>query len=196
MILGLTGSIGSGKTFVSEQFARLGAAVICADALAREVIEPGTPALKEIIAEFGLEVVTDAGELDRRKMASVVFGSPEKRKKLERIIHPRVRQRELELIAEHRDQSLIILEIPLLFESGADDLCDKVLVVTVDDEVRAERLAENRGMTRDEVESRLAAQMPEAEKVERADFVIDNSGTRQETVLQVESLHRQLVPPA
>lgn len=192
MILGLTGSIGSGKSFVSDLLEQCGAVVIRADAIAHEVVAPGSPALSEIASQFGTDLIREDGSLDRQRLAAVVFADPDKRKALERIIHPRVRERELELIAENRDQALIVLEIPLLFETQAEKLCDAVAVVTVSDEERLSRLQRDRGMSESEVRVRLAAQMPQEEKVRRADFVIDNSGSRADTEEAVTALFRKL----
>ncbi len=192
MILGLTGSIGSGKTSVVKCLAQLGAIAIQADELAREVVAPGTPALTEIIEEFGTGVLKDDGSLNRQKLAQTVFADPDKRRRLEQIIHPRVHQRECELIAEYRDHPLVVLEIPLLFEVQAETLCDAVLVITVSEDVRRERLMRDRGMSAEEVDARLSSQMPQAEKNRRADFVIDNSGDWEVTRQAVEDLYRQL----
>src|SRR5690606_14527760 len=101
----------------------------------------------EVTAFFGSEILAENGEVNRRKLAEIVFADPAKRRRLEQIIHPRVRERELDLIAQHRHHPLVVLEIPLLYETGAEELCDKVLVVTVDEQTRNERLARDRGMT-------------------------------------------------
>jgi len=192
MILGLTGSIGSGKSFVSDLFERAGVPVIRADDLAREVVAPGTPGLAEVVARFGRDVLLADGSLDRRAIAARVFANPEERRVLESIIHPRVRAREEELIRSHAGAPLIVLDIPLLYESGSESLCDAVCVVTVSEEARRERLARDRGMTGEQVQARLAAQLPQAEKVRRADHVIDNSGSRHETEAAVRALLRGL----
>jgi len=192
MILGLTGSIGSGKSFVSDLFERAGVPVIRADDLAREVVAPGTPGFEEVVARFGRNVVLPDGTLDRRAIAARVFADPDERRALESIIHPRVRAREEELIDGHAGAPLIVLDIPLLYESGAEAICDAVCVVTVSEQVRRERLSRDRGMTAEEVRARLAAQMPQAEKVRRAAHVIDNSGSRHETEAAVTALLRGL----
>lgn len=193
MILGLTGSIGSGKTYVTQCFERLGAFIIRADELAREVIAPGTTGFQEIVTAFGTDVITANGLVDRAKLAAIVFADSARRRDLENIIHPRVHQRELELIELQRNQPLIVLEVPLLYESQSDDLCDKVLVVTVDEQIRRERLMRDRQMTLAEIEARLAGQISQEEKSRRADYVIDNSGDRETTNRAVELLFRQIV---
>jgi dephospho-CoA kinase len=194
VILGLTGSLGSGKSFVSSLLLSCRAKVVCADQLAREVVEPGSVALEEIRSTFGDDVFGHDGSLDRRRLAGIVFSDPLKRKTLESIIHPRVRARELELIAEYAGFPLVVLDVPLLFESEMDRFCDRVAVVVVDDDVREERLLRDRAMTAQEVRERLAAQMPQKEKARRADFLLDNSGTRDETASQVNAMLDNLFP--
>lgn len=194
LILGLTGSLGSGKSYVSSLFATSSAKVICADQLAREVVAEGGKALEDIRSTFGDSVLRPDGSLDREHLARVVFPDPSKRKKLESIVHPRVRERELELIEMYRDFPLVVLDVPLLYESGMDALCDKVAVVRIDEKLREERLQAGRGMSPGEIRDRLAAQMPQEEKARRADFVIDNSGTREETATQVNALLSRLFP--
>lgn len=191
-ILGLTGSLGSGKSTVSSMFRSLGVPTICADELAREVTARQHPALQEIVEAFGPGILTDSGELDRAALAAIVFRDPEARARLESIVHPRVRERELELLHENRHAPVVVLDIPLLYETGAESLCNGVAVVAVDDAERFRRLQASRSMTRDQIEARLAAQMPQAEKRRRADFTIDNSGTIADTEKQVRQLLRTL----
>lgn len=197
LILGLTGSIGSGKSFVVSCFREMGAEVISADDLAREVIQPHTSGYHELINEFGTDILEPDGSVNRSALASIVFKSSEKLQKLEQIIHPRVRAREEELIAQYANSSphveLTVLEIPLLFETGAEDLCDAVAVVTLDDDTRFKRLMEARGMTREKIEQRLSAQLSQNEKINRADYLIDNNGSKENTRDQVEKLYTRLV---
>lgn len=195
MILGLTGSLGSGKSTVSSHLRDLGAQVICADEIAREVVAKGSPALLDITREFGPEMVGPDGTLDRRAMARLVFADADARRKLEQIIHPRVRERELQLLATFRDSPLIVLDIPLLYETGAEDICDQVVVVAIDEQARRERLMRDRSMGPEEIAARLAAQMPQEQKVARADHVINNSGTLDETRQQVARLIQTLKIP-
>ena len=192
MILGLTGSIGSGKSTVTQAFKALGATIICADDLAREVVLPGTAAYSEIAARFGPDIAPPGGPLDRPGLARRVFAHPHERQVLESIIHPRVRERELELLRQHHDDALVVLDIPLLFETGAQDLCDRTVVVTCNDAVRKERLLRDRGMTPEQVDQRLAAQLPEHEKRRLADHEIDNSGELSHTQDQARRLFEQL----
>ncbi|MDX2177547.1 MAG: dephospho-CoA kinase [Candidatus Sumerlaeia bacterium] len=192
MILGLTGSLGSGKSTVSSMMVELGVPVVCADAIAREATQPGAPAYREIVSHFGPEMLSPDGSLDRRLLAARVFANPQDLRRLEEIVHPRVRARELELLAQLRNEPLILLDVPLLYESGAESLCDRVAVVTVDEPTRFERLRRDRGMTDEEIRRRLSAQLSQEEKAKRADHLIDNSGSLQRTRAQVETLHRLL----
>lgn len=193
MILGLTGTLGSGKSTVSGMLRDKGARIICADEIAREVVAPGTQALQEIVAAFGPEVLAPDRSLDRKALAARVFNDSSALRQLEAIIHPRVRDRELQLIETYRSSPLIILDIPLLFESGADALCDAVAVVTVDEDTRLQRLTTQRGMNPGDARRRIAAQMPQEEKVRRATHVINNSGSLQETERQVDRLLEEIV---
>ncbi len=192
MILGLTGSIGSGKSFVSDCLRDLGATVISADDIARELTQPGTPALEEIVETFGREILAPDGSLNRSALARRVFSDPRSLARLEAIVHPRVRVREEELLRENHHQPLVVLEIPLLYETGAEELCDAVLCVTVDDDTRRARLVQNRKMTDEQIRQRLSHQMPESEKARRADHVVDNSGSPEDTRRLVKKMYDQL----
>ncbi|HEY8530762.1 MAG TPA: dephospho-CoA kinase [Limnochorda sp.] len=188
-VVGLTGGIATGKSLVAGFFREMGAAVVDADELARQVTAPGEPALAEIRRVFGPGVFTPEGELDRRALGRVVFADPEKRRALERIVHPRVRQRLEEAVARFQAAGapLIVLEIPLLFEAGEPllRLIDWVVVVTAPEAVQLERLKARNGLTEAEARARMAAQMPLAEKVKRADYLVDNGGSPEETRRQV-----------
>lgn len=198
MILGLTGVIGSGKSTVARMLREAGAVVIDADAIAREVVAPGTSGFGEVVAAFGPGVVGPDGALDRKALGAIVFNDPEAKKRLEAIIHPRVRDREIALIAQHTqaDAPMIVLDVPLLFETNADELCDATAVVTVDDAVRIQRLTSSRGMTHEQVIARDNAQWSREEKVARADFVLDNSASLEDTQRQVLRLYQRLTQRA
>ena len=198
MILGLTGVMGSGKSTVAAMLRAAGAAHVDADAIAREVVAPGTPGFDEVVAEFGPKVVGTDGALDRNVLGSLVFTDAGAKRRLEAIIHPRVRDREMALIAEHLEAEvpLVVLDVPLLFETGAERLCDKVLVVTVREEVRIERLTSARRMTQAQITARDKAQWSQEEKARRADFVLDNSASLEDTQRQVLRLYRQLTQRA
>lgn len=193
-ILGLTGSIGSGKTFVSSLLAQTGARIICADEIAREVAAPGSPALSDIRHRFGSDVFHEDGSLDREKLGRLVFSDPARRRELEEIIHPLVRKRELDLLKEYDGHPLVVLDVPLLFENNLDRYCDHTVAVTITEEERQRRLGAARGLTREQVEARLRAQMAQEEKAARADTVIDNSGSREATARQVNALLATLFP--
>lgn len=195
MILGLTGSLGSGKSTVAEMLQQLGnGIVIDADELTHRLQEPGAEAHRQILCTFGPGVLLPDGRLDRKKLAAMVFGNEAKRQLLNSIVHPLVRREELRLLEEHKDEPLVILMVPLLFETGMDELADQVAVVTVSESERVKRLEKRSSMDSDEVARRLSAQMDQREKVARADFVIDNSGTLEETLEQVKGLLVKLGP--
>ena len=190
MIIGLTGSLGSGKNTVAQMFEEMGnAIVIDADLIARQVQQPGGGAYEEIVQTFGPDVILpDGSGLDRKKLAARVFSSAEKLARLNAIVHPRVRDEEKRLLALHGGERLVVLNVALLLENTMNDLVDRVVVVTVSEAKRRQRLFERSGMSPEEVERRLAAQMPQEEKVRRADDVIDNDAGLDATRKQVRDL--------
>jgi dephospho-CoA kinase len=191
-VLGLTGGIGSGKSLVASMFSALGAEVIDADQLAREVVEPGQPALAEIVAAFGPQMLQPDGRLDRARLGAVVFADADARQKLDAITHPRIRERiRQEVEARAGRPGLLILDIPLLYESGREGTVEKVMVVWVDRATQVQRLVARDGLSLEQAEQRLAAQLPLDEKRSRADEVIDNSGPPDRTRRQVEALYRR-----
>ncbi|HEY8393926.1 MAG TPA: dephospho-CoA kinase [Thermaerobacter sp.] len=185
LLIGLTGGIGSGKTAVAGMLAELGAAVVDADAIAREVVEPGEPALARIVAAFGPGVLDEQGRLDRRRLGRLVFRDAEARRRLESIIHPAVRARtrdRIRRLAETGVYPAIVWDVPLLFEVGAEGLVDEVWVVVAPREQRLARLRRrDPDLSPEQLEQRMAAQIPLEEKAARADVVIDNSGPLEET---------------
>jgi len=190
-VLGLTGGIGSGKSMVAEMFAELGATVIDADQIARDIVEPGQPALGEIVSSFGRDILLPDGRLHRAKLAEIIFGDPAARARLNAITHPRIRERmEVEVAARRSGPGVLIVDIPLLFENGRQSSVEKVIVVWVDLETQRRRLTERDGLTAEAAGQRIAAQMPLDDKRARADHVIDNSGDRENTRRQVEALYR------
>jgi dephospho-CoA kinase len=194
-VLGLTGGIGSGKSLVSSMFAQLGADVIDADQLARKVVEPGQPALEEIATAFGRDILLPDGRLDRGKLGRIIFADPVARGRLNAITHPRIRERmAAEIAARTSRPGVLVVDIPLLYESDRTDTVDTVIVVWVDAEAQLRRLNERGGLTVDEARQRIAAQMPLDEKRARADVVIDNTGSRENTRRQVEAIYRQYAP--
>lgn len=177
MRVGLTGGVASGKSTVSRMLAELGAVVIDADLLAREVVGRGTDGLEEVVAAFGSQVLTPAGDLDRPALGARVFADETRRRDLEAIIHPRVRARAAEIEASAPEGSLIVHDIPLLAETGQGAAFDAVVVVDVPSELQVERMVRDRGWTPAEANSRIAAQASREERRAIATYVIDNTGT-------------------
>ncbi|MDX6241207.1 MAG: dephospho-CoA kinase [Kribbellaceae bacterium] len=174
--VGLTGGIGSGKSEVSRRLAALGAVVIDADVLAREVVARGTDGLAEVVRAFG-DVLTPAGDLDRPAVGRLVFGDEAARRRLEGIIHPRVRARAAEIEAAVPGEAVVVHDIPLLVETGQVDRFDQVLVVDVPPEIQLDRLMNARGMSEDEARARIASQASREDRLAAADLLVDNSGT-------------------
>ncbi len=195
MVLGLTGGIASGKSTVAGCFAELGAAVVSADMLAREVVNPGSPVLEELVNVFGQRILTEQGSLDRVALAKQVFADPAARLRLEKITHPAIAHLSECRLAELRRAplSLIVYEAPLLFEAGAERRVDQVLVVLVEPQVQLERLRLRDGLSEEEAGRRIAAQWSQSDKVKRADFVIDNSGSPQQTRDMITALYKHIV---
>lgn len=190
--MGLTGGVASGKSAVTRILRELGVVVVDADVLAREVVAPGTEGLRRVVEEFGEEILTADGELDRPAMGALVFGDEGARRRLEAIVHPLVRARGAELEADAPEGALVVHDIPLLAETGQADSFDAVLVVDVPAETQIERMVAQRGWTREEAESRIAAQASREERLAVATHVIDNTGTlddlRREVAEVVEML--------
>jgi dephospho-CoA kinase len=192
MRVGLTGGVASGKSTVSEMLADLGAVVVDADRLAREVVAPGTPGLAAVVAEFGSEVLTPDGALDRPAMGAIVFADPARRTALEAIIHPLVRQRAAELEASAPAGALVVHDIPLLAETGQASSFDAVLVVDVPAELQVERTVRERGWAAEEAESRIAAQATREDRLAVATYVIDNTGTIEDLRQRVAEVFGEL----
>lgn len=174
--IGLTGGIGSGKSTVAELFAEHGAYVVDADAIAREVVAPGTPGLQELAEAFGPGVLADDGSLDRAALAEIVFSDPSARELLNRITHPRIAARTAEILESLPAEAVIIHDVPLLVEAGLAQAYDLVVVVDAPDEVRVARLVE-RGLSEQDARARIASQASREERLAAADVVIDNSGS-------------------
>jgi dephospho-CoA kinase len=192
--VGLTGGVASGKSTVSAILRDLGAVVIDADQLAREVVAPGTDGLAEIVEAFGEKVLTAEGELDRPAMGAIVFGDEEARRRLEQIIHPRVRRRSAELEAAAGPEAVVVHDIPLLAETGQAGAFDAVVVVDVPEETQVRRMVELRGMSEEEARARIAAQATREQRLAVATHVIDNTGTLEDLRDKVTEVFEELVP--
>ncbi|GAB2447284.1 dephospho-CoA kinase [Nocardioides hungaricus] len=193
MRVGLTGGIASGKSTVSTILAELGATVIDGDQLAREVVEKGTPGLAQVVEAFGPEILTSSGDLDRPRLARIVFNDEALRKRLEGIVHPLVFERYAELEAAAPEDGLVVHDIPLLAESGRADTFDAVIVVETPVELQVERMLRDRGWTRTDAESRIAAQAPPDQRRAIATHLIVNTGTRADLRARVEEVYAELV---
>ena len=177
-LCGLTGSVGMGKSTAAGFLSQLGIRVVDTDEIARELVQPGRPALLEIQSEFGTDIVTPAGELKRDQLARLVFADASARKKLEDILHPRIRENWLQQVANWRQEGcpVAVVVIPLLFESQTETLFDHVICIACSPAAQQERL-HARGWTPDQIGQRIAAQLPVAEKISRSRFVIWTEGT-------------------
>jgi len=192
MRVGLTGGVASGKSTVAGMLAELGAVVIDADLLAREVVASGTDGLTEIVAAFGPDVLTADGDLDRPAMGAIVFADEAKRRTLEGIIHPRVRARGAEIEAGAAEDAVVVHDIPLLAETGQASAFDAVIVVDVPVETQVERMVGLRGMTREDAEARVAAQATREGRLAIATHVVDNTGTLAELRARVDAVYAEL----
>lgn len=193
MIIGLTGSIASGKSTVSNMLKELGYPIIDADIVARVVVEKGTETLETIKEAFGEDISADDGSLNREKLGEIIFSSPSKRKQLNDIIHPAIRtemiRQKEELISE--GHPTIIMDIPLLFESKLQSYVDKIIVVTVTEETQLERLMTRNNFSLEEAKARIQSQLPLSIKEKGADAVIYNNGTLQSTEDQLKKILKQ-----
>jgi dephospho-CoA kinase len=193
--IGLTGGIASGKSTVADMFAELGIPVIDTDVIAREVVEPGSPALKEIREAFGDEVIAADGTLDRPALRTIVFATEEARRRLEAILHPRIRAATMvQAAAAGGDYQLIV--VPLLVESPLRSFVDRILVVDCDVETQVERLLQRDSGSEEQARRIIAAQASREDRLAVADDVIRNEGNLQETRRRVEELHRQYAESA
>ena len=190
--VGLTGGIGSGKSEVSRRLAAQGAVLIDADQISRQMVEPGTSGLAEIVTEFGPDVLLPDGSLNRPRLGEIIFGDPARREKLNAIIHPRVRARSQELEDAAEESAIVVQDVPLLTENNLVSLFDLVVVVDVPTRVQLDRLVKNRDMTREQAKSRIEAQASRADRLAVASIVIDNSGSLAELDRQVGDLWTEL----
>jgi len=195
LLVGLTGGLATGKSTVSAILTSLGCVVLDADVLAREVVEPGQPALATIAAEFGPDVLGPDGRLDRKRLGAIVFADPARRKRLEAITHPAIRDRFLARVAELQargHEGLVVWDAPVMIESGNYQNMDRLIVVITDAATQRARALARDGDPAD-AERKIASQMPLAEKAKLADYVIDNSGDRAATEARTREVHAALL---
>ncbi len=193
--IGLTGGIASGKSLVASRLRELGALLIDADVIARQVVEPGTPGLEQVVEAFGPGILDHDGRLDRPKLGSIVFREPARREVLNGIVHPLVRKSAAAIMDGAGAGDIVVQDIPLLVETGQGSNFHLVLVVDAPDELRVQRMVELRGMTAEDARSRMAAQASAAERRSAADVVLDNSGSREDLLAAVDALwETRLVP--
>ena len=178
MVIGLTGSIGTGKSEAARQLEALGASIISADQVGHEAYTPNTEAWEQVVAAFGDDILQDDGEIDRRKLGAVVFSDPGQLEKLNQIMHPRMARMVADKIEELCDQGVevVVVEAALLFEAGWDSLVEEVWVTDSTEQVVIERLKQRNGMSEEEARKRISSQMGRTERLERSDYVIENSG--------------------
>lgn len=193
MRVALTGGIASGKTFVANELARLGAVIIDSDLIAREVVEPGTPGLAAVIERFGEEVLLPDGSLDRPALGRIIFGDETARADLNAIVHPLVRRRARELEEAAPEGAVVVQVVPLLVETGLDRGFDTIVVTDVPVETQVARLMARNKLTEAEAQARIAAQAPRQQRLAVATHVIDNSGPKTATRAQVERVWEELV---
>jgi dephospho-CoA kinase len=196
LLVGLTGGIATGKSTVSAMFRNLGCAIIDADQLARDVVEPGEPALREIVAEFGPGVLRPDGTLDRPALGAIVFGDSTRRRRLEEITHPAIRERFTRRVAELVEAGftgVALFDAAVIVESGGYKTLDGLVVVVTDEETELARLMARDKIGREDAVRKIRSQMPVAEKARLADHVIDNTGDRSATEAQVRAVYAALL---
>ncbi len=193
--VGLTGGLASGKSFVAAQLAALGCHVIRADDLGHVVMAPGGEAWGAVVAAFGNSILKDNGEIDRRRLGELVFERPERLAALNAIMHPPIFRRQERLVAEAEasdPHGIVVVEAAIMFETGSNVRYQRIIVASCSPEQQIERAMHRDQMSREQAEARLARQLPLAEKVKRADYVIDTSGTKEETVRQTAHVYQTL----
>jgi dephospho-CoA kinase len=193
--IGLTGNIGTGKTTVAWMFQEHGVKLLSADEIAHETIEPHTAVWKQLYERYGKRIVLGDGVIDRRALAGIIFSDDLERKFVEGVIHPRVHEELTKRIADSKRNGtpMIMVEVPLLFETRWDKEMDSIIVVSCDLEQQIKRCKEKFGWTREEVLARIKAQRPIEDKISKADYVIDNGGSKEETLKQVRRIHASLM---
>jgi len=194
LVVGLTGGIATGKSTISEMFKSKEIPVIDSDMIAREVVDINKPAYLKLIKEFSSEILLCTGHINRKKLSKIIFADEKKREKLNLIVHPEVRKKVIDEIRKYHTlgNNLLVLDVPLLYESKFDDLCDFVVVVFTDEATQCERLMKRDNLSKEEAKKRIEAQMSLRDKIKIADFKIDNSLSILETHKQFEMLLKKL----
>ena len=195
LIVGLTGGVASGKSIVSRILKEEGAYLIDADQIARELVQPRTPTWKELIKVFGKEILQKDGSIHRKKLAAKVFSDPEQRNLLNRILHPRIKKemgRRLKAIGQKDPEAIVVIDAPLLIETGDHREMDKIIVVISTEEQQIERLKARQGVNQEEAQRIIASQIATEEKLKVADFVIRNEGSLEETVRRARGVFQEL----
>jgi len=194
-LVGLTGGIASGKSYVASLLTEFGASTIDADQVAREVVVPGSPGLVQVVGAFGYEILLSSGELDRAKLGAIVFADPKKRLELEEILHPLIKARTTQLIGEQASE-IVVYAVPLLVEANVDYPFDAIITVEAGVENQVSRLMQSRSMAESDARARIEAQTSASDRELRANFVIDSSGTKEQTKRQVELVWQKLIESA
>jgi len=193
--LGITGGVGSGKSMVCDYLKDKGLTVVSTDELARKAVMPGFPAYDKIVSYFGKEILSPDGTLNRKALRGIITRDKVKKEALERFVHPEVfveMEKEFEASEKRRDP-IIAVEVPLLFEAGMETFFDFVVTVTVKSDVKTKRLMSRDQITREEAEALMGIQMPEEQKLEKSNFVIDNNGSPEETRIRVDQFYEDLM---
>jgi dephospho-CoA kinase len=194
-LVGLTGGIASGKSYVASLLSELGASTVDADQVAREVVVRGSPGLVQVVGAFGYEILLPSGELDRAKLGNIVFADPNKRLELEGILHPLIKRRTTQLIGD-QVSDVVVYAVPLLVEANVDYPFDAIITVEAGIENQISRLIQSRSMTESDARARIQAQTSAVDREARADFIIDSSGSKEQTKQQVELVWQKLVESA
>ncbi|MDR2771878.1 MAG: dephospho-CoA kinase [Elusimicrobiota bacterium] len=193
MILGLTGTIGCGKSETAKIFKQLGAEIIDADKISKQLTSKGSPALKELVEIFGKQILSDDGALNRKVLAQIIFNDDKQRLKAEQILHPLIIKDIKEKVkAEQKSAGIVVIDAPLLFETGLDKICDKIVVVVVDKDVWIKRIVKAGKFSVEEIKKRAASQLSDGLKAKKADYIIDNSGDKKELCRKVKTLFETL----
>jgi dephospho-CoA kinase len=194
-LVGLTGGIASGKSYVASLLGELGASTVDADQVARQVVVPGSTGLVQVVGAFGFEILLPSGELDRAKLGDIVFADAEKRIELEKILHPLIKERTTKLFSE-QVSDIVVYAVPLLVEANVDYPFDAIITVEAGVENQVARLMNSRQMAEADARARIGTQTSSAERRARANYVIDSSGTKEQTKLQVAEVWTKLLDAA